>query len=89
MAAVLFVTISYPDAYDKFMSDVATADMQKLSFTEKYLTGNTLLIASWLIFIATLPIIVYPCWAMEEGDLTYLTGTLHPSYIPSLHHFQN
>ena len=92
VAAVLFVTISYPDAYDKFMNDVASADMEKLSFTEKYLTGNTLLIASWLILIATLPIIVYPCWAMADGDLTYLTGTrcssyYYPSIISTNFHF--
>ena len=77
VAMVLFLTVSYPDAYDKFMYETVNADVNKMTFMERYITGNMLLIASWLIFFATLPIIVYPCWAMAEGDLAYLTGSIY------------
>ncbi len=77
VATVLFLTVSYPDAYDKFMYETASADVTKMTFMERYISGNMLLIASWLIFFATLPIIVYPCWAMAEGNLEYLTGCVY------------
>ena len=81
VATVLFLAVSYPDAYDKLMFDVATAEVDKMSCMERYISGNMLLVASWLILFATLPIAVYPCWAMADGDMSYVDGSLYLVFV--------
>lgn len=73
LATLYFVKSSYPEEMKKFMDDVANVDTTKLTFTQRYFTGNSWLIATWLSAIATLPYFAYPIWAYENGyySLTY------------------
>jgi hypothetical protein len=49
-ASCMFLHISYPENYRELMEKLATTDISKMSFTERYFTANSLLIATWSIF---------------------------------------
>ena len=43
VATVLFLAVSYPDAYDKLMLDAMTAEVHQMNCMERYISGNLLL----------------------------------------------
>ena len=66
-ATVYFIKSSYPEEMRKFMNDISNVDIKTLTFTQRYFTGNSWLIATWLFLVATLTYFVYPIWAYTNG----------------------
>ena len=52
-ASCMFLRISYPVNYVELMNKIATVDVEKMSFLERYFTSNSLLVATWSIFFGT------------------------------------
>lgn len=69
IGSFLFLYLSYPENWQKIMKDVMEADLDKLSFIERYFTFNWLLIAVWLFFIPSFFYFVYPIWAYSDGTM--------------------
>ncbi len=81
VATAYFIKSSYPEEMNKFMNDIANVDVKTLTFTQRYFTGNSWLIATWLSFIATFTYFVYPIWAYTNG---YIGVAYFVLYILSL-----
>jgi hypothetical protein len=75
-ASILLLEISYPEVYERTIFEILTADVEKMTWTQRYFTGNVFLEASWWIFIATVPLIVYPIWATSTGELEVYIGVV-------------
>ena len=81
IAAIIVLTVSYPTALRKAIQDVLTADTKKMNCIELYFTGNIFLVTSWLIFIGTLPMIIYPIWGLSIGFVTILAGVSYLIFV--------
>jgi len=69
---LFFLSMSYPNAYKDMHKQIMSVDISKLSFIERYITGNNLLLMTWFFAISTLPILVYIVWSYQAGDLNEL-----------------
>jgi hypothetical protein len=81
IATIIVLTISYPATYKKILFEISTANTKKMTFIELYFTGNLFLVTSWLIFLGTLPMIIYPIWGLIIGYVTIESGL---TYLLSL-----
>ena len=77
IATIIVLTVSYPSAYNKLIYEISIADPEKMTFTELYFTGNILLVVSWMIFLGTLPMIIYPIWGLAIGYVTLESGLVY------------
>jgi hypothetical protein len=67
---IFFLSVSYPDAMESLMVSTMQTDPEKLSFIERYFTGNSLLLMTWFFAVATLPLAVYYFWAAISGEIS-------------------
>jgi hypothetical protein len=76
VGSYIFLLLSYPDAVDEMMGALILLDMDKLTFTERYFTGNYFLIMAWIFLLAYCIMFAYPIWAMIDGALTIEYGII-------------
>lgn len=81
IAAIIVLTVSYDEPLHKLITDVSTVDIEKLNFIELYFTGNVLLVTSWLIFLGTVPLTIYPIWGIITGYTSVISGTLYLIFL--------
>lgn len=73
---VMFLSVSYPDAMESLLVSTMQTDIEKLSFLERYFTGNNILAMTWFFALATLPLAVYYVWAVCAGEISGAYGTI-------------
>jgi hypothetical protein len=71
VGSAMFIYVSYPDVMDEIFITVMSRDPEKWSFSEKYFTGNTLLVATWMIVLGFLPYYEAPIYGYAGG---YIEG---------------
>jgi MFS family permease len=74
IASLILLIASYE--LIKEPSNTSLVDIKKLSTCELYFTGNVLLISSWLFFISTLPLLLYPIWGLSTFYLSAFYGAI-------------
>jgi hypothetical protein len=70
VGCVLFVYVSYPGVTEGILKQVMSEEIDNWSFVQKYFTGNTLLVATWLIVIGFLPYYEGPIYAYLDGEIS-------------------
>jgi hypothetical protein len=75
IGSVYFVKLSYPEAMQQMMEDLAQQGGKEqagtLTFTEKYFTGTDMTIALWFFNFATLPFLVYGLYLIGADPSSY------------------
>ena len=74
IAAIMVLTVSYEEPLRKLIRDVSVVDIKMLTFVDLYFTGNVLLVTSWLVFLGTLPLVIFPIWGMTTGYTSVFNG---------------
>jgi hypothetical protein len=75
VASLILLSASY--TLIKEPSDISLEDTKRLSTCEKYFTGNILLVSSWLFFIATVSLLLYPIWGLSTFYLSAFYGAIY------------
>lgn len=57
---------------NSLLSDIVIADIQRLTFAQRYFTGNKLLIASWMFILAAMSLYVSPCYAYYLDEINFM-----------------
>ena len=65
-----FVIISYPQNIEKFMTSLATMDIEKVDFIERYFGANSFLRPFSMMFLGSSILILYPIYGIIVGEIS-------------------
>ncbi len=76
--SIVLLHMSYdPNAFLRLMVEMSRMDVSKMTFMEHYFTCSNLLIVSWLFFVSTLILIIYPVFALCIGEMSGMWAALY------------
>ena len=81
IAAIMVLTVSYEEPLRKLIRDISIVDIKMLTFVDLYFTGNVLLVTSWLVFLGTFPLIIFPIWGMTIGYTSVFNGVSYLIFL--------
>ena len=71
-AATLFSIAAYPQNMNKIFLECLFVDVNEMTFTQKYFTGNVLLMGAWLITLSVLLAFFAPVYAFFSDSINFI-----------------